>query len=652
MIINNEPRRYEGVENRVQFLALVLALVFVVPCLRLWHLQVVKQSEYQSMADDQRIEETTLESDRGMIYGRNDVVLADNRASVNVVFVPGECPENRREETCIRLAKLLGLEANAVLEKVKNQAGDPFQQVLIKNDVTKAELFHIEENSFDLPGVMPLVQPQRRYYYRETGGQLLGFLGEIQRRQLDDPYWAEKGYRQGDVIGQDGLEAYYETQLQGQDGFLMVTKYASGRPQLRTDRGGMPVLARRDSAGNVSTLEGKGRDPQAGEPLHLTLDIDLQKKCEELLAGEEGAIVVLDSDTGAILAMASVPGYDPSVFVNHDPTGERLRLLKTPERHAPKPMVHSAYREQYPPGSVYKVMLAAAALEEGVVNEHSSYFCPGSFRINGAGRAWGCWQRRGHGTVNMAEALAYSCDVYFYNVGLQLGVDKIQEWSHRMGLGVKTGIDLPKEITGLIPGQEWKKELNKNKDVWEQKWYPGDTVNLSIGQGSAATTPLQNAVMMASIINGGHRVRPSLNRDREVLKSERFLSDETVRIVTKGLRMCVEKAPPKYPTGTGWRAAVPGFTMLGKTGTAQVMSLEHHKKYGHEDNIPKHMRDHAWFVAGISDRTPRVSICILVQHGHHGSTAASVLARPIIEFIYRDQLPADVQVAQAGEAKD
>lgn len=646
--INNEPKRYEGVENRVQFIALVLALVFVAPCLQLWQLQVVRQSEYQSMADEQRIKETTLESDRGIIYGKDDVVLADNRASVNVVFVPGECPEARREETCIRLAQILGLEASVLIEKVKARAGDPFEQVVIKNDVTKAELFHIEESSFDLPGALILVQPQRRYYYNETGGQLLGYLGEIRQTQLDDAYWADQGYHQGDVIGQDGLEAQYEHQLQGVDGFLLVTKYASGRPQLRTDRGGMPVLARRDSAGNFSTIEGEGREPQAGEPLHLTLDIELQKKCESLLAGEVGSIVVLNAETGGVMAMASVPSYDPSVFISHDPTGERQRLLNPVDKKAPKPMVHKAFREQYPPGSVFKVMLAAAALEEGVITPQTTHFCGGSFRINGGGRAWGCWQRRGHGRVAVKEALAYSCDVFFYNVGLSLGVDKIQEWANKMGLGVKSGIDLPKEIEGLIPGQEWKKEAFKKKDPSEQKWYPGDTVNLSIGQGSAATTPLQNTVMMACIANGGYRVRPFLNRDREPLKSERLLSQSTVDVVTAGMRMCVEKAPPQYPSGTGWRAGIPGFTILGKTGSAQVMSLEVHKKFGDEENIPKEMRDHAWFVAAVVDREPKIAICILVEHGHHGSTAASVLAKPIIEFVYRDQPLPDVQVAQVG----
>lgn len=641
--LKNEPKRYDGVENRVQLLALLLTLVFVVPVLKLWYLQVIKQSEYLGKAENQRIWETTLESDRGTIYGQDDVILADNRASVNVMFVAGECPEARREETCIRLAKLLGLDPNNILQKVKNNANTPFEQVLIKSDVTKSELFKIEESSFMLPGVLTLVQPQRRYLYRETGGQILGYLGEISRKQLGEEYWRERGYRQGDVIGKGGLEAQYEQQLQGRDGFLLVTKYASGRPQLRSDRGGQPILARRDSAGNVSTIEGRGTEPRAGDPLHLTLDIELQAKCETLLAGEVGSIVVLNAETGAVLAMASVPSYDPGVFVSHDPTGERGRLLQSKD---PKPMLHRAYREQYPPGSLFKVMLAAAALEEKIVTPQTSYYCGGQFRINGRGRPWHCWKRSGHGSMALKEALAYSCDVYFYNVGLSLGVDKIQEWSHRMGLGIKTGIDLPLEIEGLIPGQEWKKKAMKNKPVWDQNWFPGDTVNLSIGQGSAATTPLQNAVMMAAIVNGGYRVTPTLNRDRELERSERFLSDSTIERVWGGMRMCVEKAPPDYPSGTGWRAAVPGIGVLGKTGSAQIMNLEHHEKYATEEDIPYEMRDHAWFAAGVIDREPKVAICILVEHGHHGSTAASILAKPLIEFIYREKPGAEVQIAQ------
>jgi penicillin-binding protein 2 len=362
----------------------------------------------------------------------------------------------------------------------------------------------------------------------------------------------------------------------------------------------------------------------------LTLDIELQRYCEQLLKGELGAIAVLNADTGAVLAMASVPTYDPSVFVTRGRDRERLELLKGGDT---KPMRNRAYQEQYPPGSVYKVMLAAAALEEGIIDRNTTHYCPGSFRLNPGGRAWNCWRRHGHGSVAVVDALAFSCDVFFYNVGIKLGVDKINEWSHKMGLGVPTGIDLPAEVVGLIPNREWKAALNADKPVWEQNWYPGETVNLSIGQGSCTTTPLQNAVMMASVVNEGYCVRPYLNEELGPRLSERIFSEETLEIVRDGLRKCVQKGPPA-PTGTGNRAHIAGVDVIGKTGTAQIMSLKHHEQFKTEEDIPYRWRDHAWFVAGVLDREPKLAICILVEHGHHGSSAASPFAKDIIEFFY------------------
>ena len=297
-------------------------------------------------------------------------------------------------------------------------------------------------------------------------------------------------------------------------------------------------------------------------------------------------------------------------------------------------------------------MLAAAALEEGVIEPDSTFYCPGKFRLTAGGRAWHCWKRGGHGTVTVVEALAFSCDVFFYNVGLRLaqkdpalGPDKIAEWGHRMGLGVITGIDLPGEVEGLIPDRAWKKLLNADKDIWEQRWYDGETVNISIGQGSVATTPLQNAVMMACIVNGGYRVQPHLNADFAPPRSERFLSDDTVATILKGMRLCVEKGPPA-PSGTGHAADIPGMFIIGKTGSAQIMSLEHHEKYATEEDIPKKFRDHAWFVAGVLDRQPRIALCVLVEHGHHGSSAAAPLAKKAIQYFYgHEETPQDALVA-------
>lgn len=650
MAKEQEPQRYDGVEMRVQWIALAIAAAMVVLCLKFWQLQIVEMHTYVEKARGNQVWEKRLPSDRGIIYGRGGTVLADNRASAEIVFIPGECPEEQRAEVCERLARLVGVSAEALMARVEEVKSAPFSQVYVKRDITRTDRIRVEEHSAALPGVLTVVRPQRRYLYGETGGQILGFLGQINQTELDE--WKELGYYPGDLVGKGGIERVYENALRGSDGFAVVTKYATGRPMLETDRRGVPRISARDSQGHELREEGARRPPTPGTPIHLTLDVELQRHCEDLLLGEVGAIVVMDADTGAVFAMASRPTYDPNVFVTRDPNCERqdtlencerLALLRAPE---PNPMFNRAYRENYPPGSVYKVLLAAAALEENVVDEHSTYFCPGHFQIGGAGRRWHCWRRSGHGTVNMKEALAYSCDVYFYNVGLKLGVDKIVDWSHKLGLGVKTGIDLPGEIKALIPSRQWKAEIFEGKPAWEKNWYPGDTVNLSIGQGSASTTPLQNAVMMATVLNGGHRVRPYLNEAIGPERSEKLLSDRTIALVREGLQMCVEKKSPP-PTGTGKEAAVEGITVIGKTGTAQVMSLKHHEQFATEEDIPYEFRDHAWFVAGTPDEETRLAICILVEHGHHGSSVAAPLAKDIIEFFYRRPPAAPGMVASA-----
>jgi penicillin-binding protein 2 len=649
-----EPRRYEGVEMRVQWIALTIAVAMCVLCMKFWQLQIVEMHEYAELARDNQVWEKRLPSDRGMIYGRNGMVMADNRASADIVFVPGECPEEQREDVCRKLESLVNVPAEGILQRVEEQKGAPFSQVFVKRDVTRSDRIRVEEHSAALPGVVTVVRPQRRYLQGETGGHILGFLGQINQTELDS--LKENGYQQGDIVGKGGVERQYETELRGQDGFAVVTKYATGRPQLETDRRGIPRVAARDSEGHLLREEGTRSNPVPGDPVYLTLDVDLQRHCEDLLRKDIGAIVVLNADTGAVYALASMPTFDPNVFVTRDPNCERPETLENCERLAllrapdPNPMFSRAYRENYPPGSVYKVLLAAAALEEGIIDEHSSYFCPGHFQLGGGGRKWHCWRRSGHGTVAVREALAFSCDVFFYNVGLKLGVDKIVEWSHKLGMGVKTGIDLPGEIKALIPSREWKQEMFEGKPEWERNWYQGDTVNLSIGQGSASATPLQNTVMMAAIVNGGYRVRPYLNETLGPQVSERILSDRTIQIVQEGMRMCVEKKSPP-PTGTGKEAAVDGVVVIGKTGSAQVMSLKHHEQFATEEDIPYEFRDHAWFVAGVLDKEPRIALCILVEHGHHGSSAAAPLAKDIIEFFYH-LTPGDVPapVAQAPAA--
>jgi len=316
-----EKERYEGVEKRVGLVG--VALVLAMACLgtHFWYLQVLSLAEFSKMAEDNRVWQKRLEADRGLIYARNGEVLADNRASADVVMVPAECPEELLDSVCERLKRWIEVDIEELKKKIKAQEKRPFTQILVKRDVTKADRVRIEENLHALPGITIIVHPQRRYLFARTAGQLLGYLGEINREELDR--LSEQGYFMGDLIGKDGLERFYEDLLHGSDGYMLVTKYASGQPQLRTDKAGLPVIARRDSIGHLLDIEAPPVLPLSGESLYLTLDIGLQQKCEEILVGERGSIIVLDADTGAVLAMASEPGYDPGVFVNRGADEER-----------------------------------------------------------------------------------------------------------------------------------------------------------------------------------------------------------------------------------------------------------------------------------------------------------------------------------------
>lgn len=640
MLNLKEPTRHPGVEMRVQLTAVGLALAFGVLIWQLWQLQVVDQQQFSSLAEDNRVWKKRLKSDRGVIYARDGQVLADNRASADVVLTPGDLPKEDRAEACRLLHELLGIDGDALLAKIESKKTRPFEQITLKEDISKAERTRVEEYSHALPGVFTVVRPQRRYHFGATAGHILGYLGRINESEIDR--LEEAGYTPDDLLGRDGVEKMYEDMLHGQDGYAVVTKFASGRPQLRTDRRGIPRIAPRDTSGNLLGGEERREDPIAGQPVHLTLDIDLQAKCEDILRGKIGSIVVLNADTGEVLALASLPTYDPSVFVGTGNSAERLQLLRAGQ---PKPMVSGAFKEQYPPGSVFKVMMAAAALEEGIIDEHTTFFCPGGFKINGKGRTWHCHKRSGHGSMNVNDALAYSCDCFFYNVGLKLGVDKMVEWSNKFGLGVRTGLDLPGEITGLVPSKEWKRKVFSKQEKWYQDWYPGDTVNMSIGQGSMATTPLQNAVLMADIASGGRRIVPYLNKDRPPAIAQPMLSPETVRIVQAGMQKCIEDRQ----RGTGRPAAIEGMKIIGKTGSAQIMSLENHEEFEREEDIPYEFRDHAWFVCAVLDREPKLAICVLVEHGHHGGAAAAPLAKEVIEYFYgMDSGAVPVTLAQGG----
>lgn len=654
MINNEEEKEYPGFSGRLRFIAVVMALCMLVLIMRLWTLQIVRWDEYRNQSNHNRLRPQRLEPPRGMIYGRNGlddhVILADNRAARDLLFVLADCdvPGVTPEMVCERLEQLVHIDAAELLKKIESaqKANQPHQQILIKQDIPMGISARVEEYAYALPGVITVVRPVRRYVYGKTGGQVLGYLGEINQRELDA---RTDRYKMGDLIGRSGVERVFEEKLHGSDGEMLVTRFARGEPQLRTDPYGRIYDENIvDSYGHALTLEKEAVQAVPGESIQITLDIGLQAKAEELLKGEEGAIVVLNAETGEVLTLASSPGYDPSVFVSPQGGRERQEILTG----KPNRMINRAYQEVYPPGSTYKVLLAAAALEEGVIDKNTSFTCYGKFRLPNFSRPWHCWKRAGHGKVSVVDALAFSCDVFFYNVGRELEVDRIKEWSTRFNWGEMTNIDLPGEQPGVVPSPEWKREVAKAlhpDDPSEWNWYPGETINLSIGQGSCATTPLQIATLMATVINGGYIIEPTIDATRPNTP-ERIMSESTVAIIQEGLRKCVEKGPPA-PTGTGHAAYIAGMHVLGKTGSAQIVNLDMHEEYETEEDIPKELRDHAWFMTGVLDREPKIAICILVEHGHHGSSAASPLGKAMIEYFYDSRkVIDDLELAQQGES--
>lgn len=637
MSSTTQKKRYDGFDSRMRLLAFGLLVALGILTARLWHFQVVQGAKYADVAEQQRLMNERLQSPRGVIYGRDEsIVLADNRAANDLVLTPALCRD--AGQVVDQLDELIAIDAEKLRQDIATaeRHNTPYEQIIVKRDITRTELKQVEEMSFALQGVYTVARPQRRYYYNETAGQIIGWMNEIDR---DEWLALRPRYHMGDMIGRSGLEMMYEEVLKGDDGAMIVSRYNGSVPQLKTDARGIPYVEM-DSKGRSLEVE-KRIEPVAGGSIYTTLDVGLQQMSEQLLKGVVGAIVILDADTGEILTMASSPGYDPSVFVTNSPN--RIRLVQAALDKETKPTVSRAYQFQYPPGSVFKVLLAIAALEEGVITENTTYGCSGLFHLPGVNRPWRCWRLKygGHGGVNVVDALAYSCDVFFYNVGRDLGPEKIKEWSSRLGLGVKTGIDLPQEVTGLIPDPEWKRQqqLAAGKtESWDLKWYPGETVNMSIGQGAVATTPLQNAVLMAAVLNGGRCVTPHLNLELGPRVTEPFISEKTLQIVQAGMRKCVERDRPA-PTGTGKEAKIEGLDVLGKTGTAQVAGLQHVKHYDNEDDIPYELRDHALFVAGVTDRLPRLAVSIIIEHGLHGSSAAAPVAKELFEYFYQDRGP-------------
>jgi penicillin-binding protein 2 len=578
-------RIYEDLRLVQQRLAVLQALVvFLIVGLvvQFWTLQVVRARHFEELAESNRSRLVRLAAPRGALLDRNGKVLVENRPAFTVLLNTEHLEGIDR--TVARLAGTLEIGEAVIRERLARR--QPYRPVVVKTDATLADVAALEARRKELPEVSVEVLPLRSYPLASAAAHALGRVGEITERQLQLADY--RGLAPGSLVGQAGLESRYNRQLMGRDGYRRVIV---------------------DSRG-LEVEEAERQSPEDGPALTLTIDAGLQAAMEEAFEGRAGAAVALDPRSGEILAMASTPAYDPNEFT----TGIDAALwtsLATDER---TPLINRVIQGTYSPGSTFKIIAATAALEEGIVTPQTTFFCPGQTTIYG--NVFHCLGH--HGWIDLRGAIARSCNVYFFNVGVRLEIQRLAKWGKAFGLSAPTGIDLPHEGTGLMPSPEWKMRLFKTP------WYAGETVSVAIGQGQVSATPLQMARVAAVIANGGKLVRPHLVRGAPGTEPvDLGLKPATIEAVKAGMRAVVAE-------GTGIRAKMQAIEVAGKTGSAQVVAKARlEKSPGAEELQP-----HGWFLCFAPADHPTIAMAVLVEHGRSGGEAAAPVARKILAHYF------------------
>ncbi len=589
----------------IQYLVLVIVIALG---FRFYVLQVTRHDVFQQRAENNRIREIPIIAPRGAILDREEKVLVDNTPAFNIVVTPEDMTD--RNETTRVLVENLAVDRTQLLDELNNPLRPRSQPVLVKQNATAADRAWVMAHNLEHPEIVVATQPQRVYRYGKLASHVLGYIGEISSRQLERARYKEAGYKSGDIIGQGGIEAVYDKILRGQDGMRRLIVDSRGRP-----------------VRELETIE-----PIRGQDIITTLDLDVQQTAEEEFDknDETGVAIALNPQNGEVLAMVSRPAFDPNVFAaNLISSGEyraEVRALMTDPKD---PMHNDAIQGIYPTGSTWKLLMATAALEEGVITPKDSRIaCGGGIQVgNRFVRCMG-----NHGAPDIHTAIVKSCDGYFYRLGLKMGVDMIHDWVVRFGAGRKTGIDLPSEVSGWIPSRELKKKFNPRNPEWKDF----DTVIASIGQGSVAISPLQllyavSGIMMSGEYNTPHifkEAKPNALSDVTYYEGEPrrvSLSPETVNILTYGAWGVVNEG------GTAGSVGFPReLNVGGKTGTAQVIAME--KSRGGKEH-----RDHAWFIGFAPLHTgekPEIGVVALTEHGGFGGRASAPKVKMIMGAYY------------------
>jgi penicillin-binding protein 2 len=597
----------EWYKHRIIGVMACILACFLLLMVRLIYLQVVMGEEYRRLSINNRIRLQSIDPPRGLVYDRTGNVLAENRPSFDVCITLKDAqPIN---ETLLKLAAHLDESAAELMSKLKHARNlSAYKPYILKQDIGRDALAAIEVNKYQLPGITVQVNMRRQYLRQGHTAHLLGYLSEISSAELNSGRHPD--CRRGDFIGKFGAEKAFENSLRGKRGGRQVEVNANGQV--------------------VRILKEVGAQP--GQSIYLTIDTHLQQKAEELLDGVAGAVVAIHPNSGRILALASSPAFDQSAFVGGISRQHWISLISNPFR----PMTNRAIQGEYPPGSIYKIITAIAGLEEGVIDEQTTFFCPGHFRFGN--RTYRCWKKGGHGKVDIVKAITESCDVFFYQVGQRLGVDRLARYANDFGLGNSTGINLDQEATGLVPTSAWKE---KRTGI---PWQEGETLSIAIGQGFNLVTPVQMAVMISAVANGGLRYRPrilerivdhdgkTIFQSRPELSGKLPVSQRTLDLVRLGLWRVVNG-----DHGTARGSRLDDIEMCGKTGTSQVISRRAGED-GDENSLPAHLKSHAWFVAYAPFHEPQIAVAVVVEHGEHGSGAAAPVAKELVKTYLRKRV--------------
>ena len=591
-----EDRRRIAV--RLTSLQVGVVVLFAALAISFWFLQIVQHARFEEMAANNHQRTLALRAPRGVLFDRNGKVLVENRLSFSVSIVREHTKDLDR--TIRLLAGVAGMDVATVRQIVDRHRGDPsYRPIVVIEDASLAQVAAITARrlDFELPDILVEQVPMRQYPSDALAAHLFGYVGEASDNQIGE------GVTSGAIIGQSGIERVYNKLLMGQDGARRVVVNSMGR--------------------EIRTLE--EIEPVEGRRVQLTLDYDLQKAAEDGFrhAGFNGAALIMDPRNGEVLTYVSLPAYDPNDFAAgiDRATWTELNVDRL------RPLQNRAIQGRYSPGSTFKIVVATAGLEEGIITPNTHVNCSGG--ANFYGRYYRCHLARGHGSMDVRHALEKSCNVFFYTVGNQLGVDRIYKWAEKLGMTGRTGIDLPNEQESLVPNTEWKMKR------FNERWYPGETVSVSIGQGQVAVTPASLAMMISTVANGGTKVTPHIVRAVDegggwkmasppVVADRVAFRPETLSALHDGLWMVVNAA------GTGGRARLQGRDVAGKTGTAQVISNEGRAR---ARSTGRDLRDHGFFVFFAPKDNPEIAGVIFGEHNEHGYLGAPI-AKHVIETYF------------------